>query len=149
MEGSCDWAMILLTRATMNEQLHCARCGALNATSARYCQQCGMSLLGPAGAKGGPNANTPEPTSAPDQPTGGPMSPQPAGPGRSPQNWNQTMLGGLVGLVLGSMLGGGRGMFGGWGGGRDWDGDGFGGDGGGWGDGGGDFGGGDSGGGDG
>src|SRR5712691_6812207 len=108
----------------MNEQMRCARCGALNASSARYCQQCGLSLLGPAGAKGGPNPNAQGQMSTPNQPTSGPGNPQPAGPGQAPQTWSQTMLGGLAGFLLGSMLGGGRGIFGGWGGGRDWDGEG-------------------------
>jgi hypothetical protein len=127
----------------MNEQIHCTRCGAVNATSARFCQQCGNSLLGPAGAKGVPNTNDQQPVGVGQPQSGGAQVP-PSGPGQPPQNWNQTILGGLAGFLLGSMFGGGRGLFGGWGGGRDWDdGGGFGGDGGGWGDGGGgDFGGG-------
>ena len=93
---------------------------------------------GPAGAKGSPtDANQQQQQPVPPQQTGrtGPASP----------NWNQTMLGGLAGFILGSMFGGGRGFFGG----RDFDGGDF--DGGGFGGGdfgGGDFGGGDSGGGD-
>jgi zinc-ribbon domain len=122
---------------SMNEPVHCPRCGTLNAASARFCQQCGFSLLGPAGSKGVPNANDQQPVPATGQPTG----PQHAGPGPAAPNWSQGMLGGIAGFLLGSMLGGGRGFFGGWGG-RDGDGEGFGGDGGGWGDGGGDFGGG-------
>jgi zinc ribbon protein len=123
----------------MNEQMHCPRCGTINVLSARFCQQCGLSLLGPAGAKGGPNPVAEQPTSPTGQPTTGPAGQQPQGPGQP--NWGQTALGGLAGFVLGSMLGGGRGLFGGWGGGGDWDdrdGGGFGGDGGDWGGGGGD-----------
>jgi hypothetical protein len=122
----------------MNEQMHCTRCGAVNAPSARFCQQCGNSLLGPAGSKGVPNANDQQPVGVGQPQSGGSQTPQGGpGPGQAPQNWNQTILGGLAGFLLGSMLGG-RGGFGGWGG-RDWD------DGGGFG--GGDFGGGDFGGG--
>jgi ribosomal protein S27E len=126
----------------MNESVTCPRCGAVNAVSARFCQQCGLSLLGPAGGKGVPNPNT-------QQPTGTPVpqqQQQPGGPQGQGQNWGQTMLGGLAGFVLGSMLGGGRGGWGGWGG---WGGGGWGDHDGGDGDwgGGGDFGGGDFGGG--
>ena len=34
----------------MNDQIFCTRCGAVNAASARFCQQCGNRLLGPAAA---------------------------------------------------------------------------------------------------
>jgi hypothetical protein len=121
----------------MNDQIFCTRCGAVNAPSARFCQQCGNRLLGPAGAKGSPtDANQPQQ----------PVPPQQTGrTGQASPNWNQTMLGGLAGFILGSMFGGGRGFFGGRDfDGGDFDGGGFGGGGfGGGGFGGGDFGGGD------
>ena len=88
----------------------CPRCGKPNAGTVRFCQQCGANLSDP---------------SAPQSNGGAPQT-KPA--------WGQVGLGALGGLLLGSLFGGGRGAFGGWG-----DNDHFGG--------GGDFGGGDFGGG--
>ena len=102
----------------------CASCGQANPYDARFCSRCGASLTaGPPATPTGPPARRP----------GGDNTP-----------WGQVALGGLGGLLLGSLLGRGRG---GWGGYGDWDGRGggwdAGGDGGGWdggdgGDGGGD-----------
>ena len=126
---------------TTTNQLRCPRCAAVNAPNARYCQQCGQSLLGPAGGKGAPPADQggPAPGGQPDPGQHYPGYPQ--RPGGGPP-WGQAAAGGIIGFLLGSLFGGGRGWGGGWGGGwgdGDWDG-------GDWG-GGGDFGGGDFGGG--
>jgi hypothetical protein len=86
-------------------QVACPRCGSVNWAQARYCQQCGYSLLGPAGAKGAPT------NQAPGQQPGPGSGRMPGQPGGA---WGQTALGGLAGFVLGSLFGGGRGMFGGW-----------------------------------
>jgi ribosomal protein L40E len=117
--------------ANMNDQIICARCGGVNSAAARYCQQCGMSLLGPVGAKGMPQAANQSPQAPSTTTTTAPQ--QTPVPGQGQPNWSQTALGGVVGFLLGSMFGGGRGFFRG----GDFDGGDFGG---------GDFGGGDGGG---
>src|SRR6266849_1917656 len=98
---------------TVSNPTNCPRCGGLHSAQARYCQHCGYSLLGPVGAKGAPPAEgtSQQPGGAPGQQPGGQASPP----------WGNAALGGLAGFLLGSLFGGGRGMFGGWGGGGGWD----------------------------
>lgn len=71
----------------------CLRCGGANQFDARFCGHCGASVTEP--------------------PTGAAPSTSAAPP------WGQIALGGLGGLLVGSLLGGGRGPFAG---GGDWDG---------------------------
>ncbi|GEM_PF-3876085 len=99
-----------------NAQRACPRCGAGNPAVSRFCASCGSSLVAAAGGA------TP-PATAPTNPLGG--------IGKPP--WGQLALGGLGGLLVGSLLGSGRGLFGGFGwgdrdggGDRGWGGDGFG-----------------------
>jgi len=84
------------------------RCGSANPVSSRFCAQCGASMGAPWG--GG--------WAAPNRPMRGLLGS--AGKG----SWGKLALGGLGGMLLGSLLGGGRGLFGGFGD-RDGD-DGFG-----------------------
>ena len=115
---------------TATNQLRRPRCAAVNAPNARYCQQCGQSLLGPAGGKGAPPADQagPAPGGQPDPGQHYPGYPQ--RPGGGPP-WGQAAAGGIIGFLLGSLFGSGRGWGGDWDGG-DWGGGGdFGGGGGG------------------
>jgi RNA polymerase subunit RPABC4/transcription elongation factor Spt4 len=84
----------------------CARCGKPNLGTARFCQQCGAALTG----QTGPPADA----------ENGQRAPQ------STPAWGQLALGGLGGLLLGSLFGGPRG-FGGFGDGDDFGGGDFGG----------------------
>ena len=75
----------------------CASCGQANPGDARFCSRCGAALATAAAASAPPAA-------------------PPAAAGGGPA-WGQVALGGLGGLVVGSLLGGGRGGWGGFGGG--------------------------------
>lgn len=70
----------------------CPRCGTPNPGTARFCQQCGANLVEPAAPPPGGGAGQTAPQTKPA--------------------WGQVALGGLGGLLLGSLFGGDRGGFG-------------------------------------
>jgi hypothetical protein len=72
----------------------CPSCGATNPALSRFCERCGVSLLG---------GSTAQPAAPPPGPAAGLGKPA----------WGQLAAGGLAGMLLGSLFGGHRGLFGG------------------------------------